>query len=300
MKLSGHSYNNDVFDSLLDGISKDVKLTKTASKQGEAAITGMDLFSATTENTLRTIQEDRLAGIAAELQFAADRAKVAINTDDLAKFANKVVQENLRGKSLERAAQRFCNDLDREIAQPQGVTRRGESHTIHGITSATYDPDSINDGNRVSGGYLGCSKNPNTIWNSEGMQALAQQKFGDDQIRESKQAKADFAHEQKKSMWQGLQDTLSDPNQAQKGIKNAGTYAQPEPVVNQKMAANSMSIFSGDRDFANIPVETDGERIAKIAEARAMKANEAKGEWDKSEPAKKLDNNSIFNTLFNK
>jgi hypothetical protein len=300
MKLSGHSYNNDVFQSLLDGISKDVVLTKTASKQDRAPITGMDIFSSTTEETLRSIQDDRLRAIAAELQFAADRSKVAVNTNDLAKFAEKVVRENIRGKELERAAQRFCSDLDRDIAPPQGVTRRGESHTIHGIASATYDPESINDGGRVTGGFLGCSKNPNSIFDSEALQRFASVKHGDEQIKESKEAQKAFAHDQKKAMWEELQNKLSDPNLTQKGIKNAGTYSQSEPVVNQKLPANSMSIFSENRDFENIPVETDGERIAKLAEARAQKVAAAKAEWDKSEPAKKLDNTGFVGKIFNK
>lgn len=300
MKLSGHSYNNDVFESLIDGISKDVVLTKTASKHEPAPITGMDLFSSTTADTLRSIQEDQLQFIASELQFAADRAKVAVDQNDLAKFASMVVNENLRGKKLERAAQRFCSDLDRAVAPPQGVTRRGEGSSVHGIASATYDPNSINDGGRVSGGFLGCSKNPNSIWDTDALQRLAQTKFGDEQIKESRQAKADFAHDQKKAMWQELQDKLVEANLSSKGIKNAGTYSQPEPVVNQKLPANSMSIFSNDRDFNNIPVETDGERIAKVAEARALKAAAAKGEWDKSEPAKKLENTNFLDKVFNK
>lgn len=300
MKLSGHSFDNDVFTSLLNGINKDVVFTKTAAKQKEAPITGMDLFSHTTEDTLASIHDERLQEIAAELSFAADRAKVAINTNDLAKFASQVVQENLQGKQLERSAQKFCNDLEREVAAPQGTTRRGEGHSIHGIASATYDPNSINDGGRVSGGFLGCSKNPNSIFDCEALQRMASVKHGDEQIKDSKAAKEQFAHDQKTAMWQEFQDKLSDANMAQKGIKNAGTYAQAEPVVNQKLPTNAMSIFSEDRDFGNIPVETDGERIAKIAEARASKVAEAKNEWNKSEPSKKLNDDALVNQLFSK
>ena len=48
MKLSGHSFDNDVFSSLMDGICKDVQLTKKAQKTTDAPITGMDVFSSTT------------------------------------------------------------------------------------------------------------------------------------------------------------------------------------------------------------------------------------------------------------
>ena len=101
-------------------------------------------------------------------------------------------------------------------------------------------------------------------------------------------------------MWQELQTKLSEANLTDKGIKNAGTYATPEAVVNQKLPSNAMSIFSNDRDFSSIPIETDGERIAKLAEARAKKVEASKAEWDKSEPAKKLDNTTFIDKVFDK
>ena len=103
MKFSGHTYDNDVFNSLLDGISKDVELKKTAETKQQAPIGGMDIFSSTTQETLNNVLEDELQEMASELQFAADRAKVAVTRDDLAKFAKIVQKDNLRGKQMERA-----------------------------------------------------------------------------------------------------------------------------------------------------------------------------------------------------
>lgn len=301
MKLSGHSYDNDVFGSLLDGICKDVTLKKTAqSNVPKASITGMDLFSSTTEDTLSQIQGEELEAIAGELSFAADRAKVAVSRDDLAIFAKRAMQENLRGKALERAAQRFCNDLSRITSEPQRQSVLGstpiDQQSGHQIISATYDPGkSVNT--TSEGKFMGCSKNPNTIWDNDALQRFAQIKHGDEQIKESKEAQEKFAEQQKREHWESLQKQGSDPSVLGKGIVNAGT-SDAEEVVNCNLKKNAMSIFSNNRDFENIPMETDGEKIAKLAEERAQKAAQAKEEWNQIKPMPKLNNAGLFDKLF--
>lgn len=299
MKLSGHSYNNSVFSSLLDGLCKDVELKKTASKTAQSPITGMDMFSSTTEETLHQIQDEELESIAGELSFAADRAHVAVTRDDLAIFAKQAKQENLRGKKLERAAQKFCNDLNRKVAAPQCQSvlqkRNIDQQSSHQIMTATYDPDSVNDGKMPEAKFLGCSKNPNTIWDSDALQRFAQIKHGDEQIKDSKEAQKKFAEIKK----QEQTDNNIKPEVFKKGITNAGSSAS-DPVVNNNQKVNSMSIFNNDLDFANIPEQTEGEKIAQLAEQRAQKSAEAKAEWNQVKPPTKLNNSEYFDKLFTK
>lgn len=294
MKLSGHSYDNDVFSSLLDGICEDVKVTKTAQKEPQAPIQGSDVFSSTTEDTLKQVQSEHLESIAAELQFAADRAKVAITRDDLATFAKTASQKNLRGKDLERTAQNFCNNLYRDVAPPQGAMRGSTGQGNHAIASATYDPRSHNE--TRTGGYMGQTSNPNSIWDSTALQQMAQVQTGDEKIADSKKARQEFKEAQKKEEWMQKQ-AQAESNPINKGITNMGS-SPTEEVVNQNLPSNSMSVFSKDRDFNNIPMETDGERIAKLAAERASKVAEAKKDWNKVESAQKISNSDLFDKVF--
>ena len=273
MKLSGHNFENDVFSSLLDGLAKDVELNTNAKVAVTAEVN--EFFTSTTMQDLKNIHQEDLEFIANELNFAAERAKVAVNTEDLAKFAMQVQRENLRGKSLERAAQKFCNDNDRTIAPPQGVTRLAASNLLdqlaaHQVIPAGYDPN-VGANNSITGKFMGSSKNPNTIWDTDALQKQAQIALGDEKIAQSKAEQKSYRNDMKTAQWQEHQDAHSDPVQVHKGITNTGTSENNEPIVNQKTAANSMSIFSDDRDFQNIPEQTLGEEIVAKAEARANK-----------------------------
>lgn len=299
MKLSGHSYNNDIFKSLLDGLKDDVVLKKTAQKEPAPQV---DLnFSQTTAETFKGILEDELRFIANELLFAAKRANVEVTGDDLKKFAHQAKSENLRGKELERAARRYCTDLQRELAPPQGCTRVASSEDlIQQARASTIMPAGSSDGDMNhghKGGYMGQSRNPNSIWDSEAIKRLASkpenrdQKFGDERIAESKEAKEKHAKGQKEQFWQNLQDQLSDPNMIHNKI--VGSHTASKESFNPGLPKNAMSVFSEDRDFANIPDETAGEILKKQAEDRANKNAAAKDEWNKVASAKKADNTSF-------
>jgi len=272
MKLSGHNFENDVFSSLLDGISKDVELKKTA--QAAATPDVSEFFSSTTVSDLQNVQREELEFIADELSFAADRAKIAVNAEDLAKFASQVTRDGLRGKALERAAQKFCSALDREVAAPQPAMKLAHDLITHlsdngRVSPAGYSPNhGINDS--ATGKFMGSSKNPNTIWDTDALQRQAQVALGDEQIKASKQAQEDHRNQMKTAQWEELQAKHSDPQQVHKGISNAGT-SESQETVGQNLPANSMSIFSDERDFENIPENTVGEEIIAQAEARANK-----------------------------
>ena len=45
MKLSGHSFDNSVLSSLLDGVCKDVELKTAQTKKTKSPMTGMEIFS---------------------------------------------------------------------------------------------------------------------------------------------------------------------------------------------------------------------------------------------------------------
>ncbi len=302
MKLSGHNFDNAVFNSLLDNLKDDIVLNKKADKEQPEVSVG-DWFSTTTADTLSQIREEELEYIAAELEFAADRAKVALNAEDLAKFAIQSTNDGLRGKELERAAQKYCSSLDRAFAAPSSDMRTSKmsiaDRLLSKVASATYDPDAVSE--NKTGKYMGCMRNPNTIWDTDEMQKLAQKQTGDEQIRASKKAREDAKQADKQDQWQELQDKHSDPNQIHKGITNSGTAAESEEVVDQKLPLNAMSIFSEDRDFNNLPEKTAGEEIGQLAEERANKKGEAKGEWNQVNPAPKMASTSEwFDKLFNK
>jgi len=271
MKLSGHNFENDVFSSLLDGISKDVELKKTAQTKTASDVSGF--FSSASSSDLDNIQQEDLNFMANELAFAAERAKVAITSEDLAKFACQSRMDGLRGKALERAARKYCSNLE-HADNLSGTTKISGTDLInqlasHKVMPAGYDVrHGSNDS--MTGKFMGSSKNPNTIWDTDALQRQAQIALGDEKIKASKKAEEEHRNQMKTDQWQELQDKHSDPEQIHKSIINTGTSIK-ESVVGQKLPANSMSIFSDNRDFENIPAQTAGEAIIAQAESRANK-----------------------------
>jgi len=301
MKLSGHSYNNDVFSSLLNNICKDVAYTKKASKpQVEADASSM--FSSTTEEDLHRIQEDELRTIASELEFAADKVNVKLSRDQLAVFAKEAISQKLRGKRLERAAQKFCGKLYTEDAPPRSDSRNIHSADLldnannSAVIPAGYNPE-FGQSDTKTGGYMGQSMNPNSIWDADALQRLANIPTGDEQIRASKEAREQSTQDQKQQHWDDLQKQLSDKHIIQEKSASVANTSTTESAGDQKLPANSMSIFSDDRDFNNIPEKTAGETLKESAETRAEKKAEAKSEWNKSEPCKRASIDSMFEGL---
>lgn len=287
MKLSGHTYQNDVFDSLLDGLKSDVVLKKEAKKE-QPPVSSTDVFSSTTKDVLRSIREDEMRTMASELEFAAEKAKLAVSGADLLTFASQA--KGLKGKKLERAAQKFCNQINREIQPPQSATKVGGISLIdqlspHLVTPAGYPEDQIGD--RKTGGYLGMSKNPNTVWDSDALQRFAarpelrKDMLGDEQMADTKLRQANKPTPTPEEIPEEVMIN-------KKHVLNASTGQ--EAGTSQQLPENAMSIFSGDRDFNNIPEKTAGEMLKEQAEERKQKSAEAKGEWNKTVPAKKADN----------
>ncbi len=298
MKLSGHNFDNDVFNSLLDGLSKDVELKKNAQTNPEASGNPF-AFSSVTEANMADVQSDQLEFVASELSFAADKARIAVSPEDLAKFAAQIQQQNLRGKDVERAAQKYCNQVDRELAYT-GTTRLSGQDLIdklasHQVTPAGYNP-SYGANNSRTGAYMGSSKNPNTIWDTDALEKQAQVALGDEKIKASKKAEEEYRLAMKTAQWKELHEKHSDPEQLHKGISNTGTS---EVALNAKpnAPANSMSMFDENRDFENIPQQTVGEDIIAQAEARANKKQAAKDDVDRS-PQKPMNTKNSFDKLF--
>ena len=271
MKLSGHNFENDVFSSLLNGLSKDVELKKTAQTKPAPDVSGF--FSSASSADLDNIHQEDLNFMASELAFAADICRVTVTAEDLAKFACQARVDGLRGKALERAARRYCNNLE-ITTNLSGTTKISATDlmnqlSLHRVIPAGYNPEhGSNDS--VTGKFMGSSKNPNTIWDTDALQRQAQIALGDEKIKASKKAEEEHRNQMKTAQWQELQDKHSDPELIHKGITNAGTSPE-EPVTGQSLPANSMSIFSDDRDFENIPTQTAGEEIVAQAESRANK-----------------------------
>lgn len=296
MKLSAHSYNNEVFDSLLDGLKDDIVLKKTAKSNADDSTSKMELFSSTTEEAFDSVQEDELRIIAAELQFAADKSKVAIDGSDLIRFAKEVQKDGLRGKKLERAASKFCGKLNRDIAPPQSA------HTVQNIdlveqassvVPARYNTEEANDSK--TGGYLGMSKNPNTIWDTEALQRFATktddrtQMQGDEQIADSRKKEAEYKESLKTASTEEAPEAL-----AKHSLSNISTGQ--ETGTSQELPTNAMSMFDTDRDFGNIPEKTAGEMLKEQSEERSNKKAEAKSEWNKTASVQKISNTNLLDT----
>ncbi|KKN50665.1 hypothetical protein LCGC14_0630490 [marine sediment metagenome] len=302
MKLSGHSYDNDVFESLLDGLKGNVvkdKMEKTAGRV--YTVSGSDVFSSTTEQDFQNVQDEELQFIASELAFAADRAKVAITQEDLHVFAKQVTNDGLRGKKLERAAQKFCSNIVAATAPPMGTTRNVHSPNLldnahsNAIIPAGYDPEQ-GPNDTKTGGFMGMSKNPNTIWDTEAMQRFASTPSNDEKMKATKEANTQFKKDQKQGYWEKIQAQLSEEGVIHEKAASVANVSTKESAGNQKLPANSMSILSDDREFNNIPEKTAGETIKESATIRAEKKTEAKKEWNQVQSAQKADNslNSVF------
>jgi len=298
MKLSGHSYNNEVFDNLKKVLDDD-KMEKESQTKPSEAVQAMD-FTSTTQETFDQVQNEEFDFMQKELLFAADRAKVSITQQDVIHFIKEAKNQNLRGKGLERFARKYVNQAtadtrpiqsDTRIPEPSIDSRNASSQ----IRTASYSPDAKGAvDNSKTGGYIGMSKNPNTIWDTDALEKFAQVKHGDEQIKESKQAREDFKKQEKQEYWEKIAASVEGTKMSK--IAKAGQEAAIEENYDQKLPANAMSAFSQDRDFSNIPEQTEGEKIAENTQARHNKAAEAKGEWNQIKSAQKTDNS--LNNLF--
>lgn len=288
MKLSGHSFNNSVFNSLLNGLSKDIELKKGAETIPHPKVDGTEVFSSNTINNFKDVQLDQLQFVANELAFAADKAKIEIDESDLAKFASQIQNEGLRGKDLERAASKYCNDLDRAIRSPQGHTTLSANELIdklasHKIVPAGYDPNKGSN-NSQTGSYMGSIRNPNTIWDTDAMHRYASKQddgakspFGDERIQKSAQEQAEY----KTSMTDNTPTKEEYDQQTEVAKMQAKVVSSASTEVsasNPPIPTNAMSMFDNQRDFENIPDSTVGEEIVAKAEARANKKNSAQKE----------------------
>ena len=275
MKLSGHSYDSEIFGSLLDQLNGDV-IIKTQPKKPEPILTGMDVFSSSTEQNYNAVVDDEMKDIVAELQFAADRSRISLTKEDLYSFAKTAKNDGLRGKGLERAAQRYCNNMDRAVAAPQGTTKTSfNNDIISSLNDKTIIPSGHVAGENKDkrAGFMGQSRNPNSIWDSDALSRLASKpdahmdKFGDEQIAESFENRRAYK-EQLNAM--RLEDIK--PQNAESTMRNTVTSVSTgkEIGTTQRLPENSMSMFSNNRDFENIPEKTAGEQIRenkqKVAE----------------------------------
>lgn len=299
MRLSGHSFNNETFQSLKK-VLEDAEMQKEAQVAPKEAVQAME-FTETTQNTYDAVVSDEVKFMQQELVFAADRARVKLTNADVISFIKDAHQQNLRGKNLERFARKFVSRINHRDAAPVGHTSM-QVASVDGRTadkqvrSASYSPNangSINDSK--TGGYMGMSKNPNTIWDTDAMARFAQVKHGDEKIKESKVQREEFKKAQKQEYWDQIKQALEGTHMSK--IAAAGKEAEINTAHDPKLPANVMSAFSDDRDFANIPEQTQGETLAESAKERSNKNAQAKDEWNQVKSAQKADNSLSF--LFN-
>lgn len=303
MKITGHNYENDVFHSLLNAAQKKA-LKKTAQKKQQPVV---DInFTQTTQSNFDNVVTAEMEFMASELLYAAKNSGVELTGEDLRAFASESMEQKLRGKNLERAARKYCNKISKNSFRPVGTTKISSVDELINqannstIMPASYPTDSMNMTKPC--GYMGMSKNPNTIWDSEALTNLAKKTsdrtkmYGDEQIKISQQEREEFAENQKRQMWEEKQNELSDSQleQMRNKIASQNVSTTEQSSFNPNLSSNSMSIFSQDRDFNNIPVKTEGEMIKQHAQDRSEKSVTAKNEWNQVKPAMKADNSGNF------
>lgn len=279
MRISGHSTDNEVVNSLMEILSKEQE-TKTASRP----VSGMDIFSSQTDNDLRTVQIEQLRDIAAELDFQAKQSSVTYTEEEFIKFASE--NRQLRGKPLERAARKFCSALRHAQAPPQGTTKRTTEYLkslgSHGIVPAGYEPGA-GPNDSATGRPLGSDRNPNTMWEPDAIVRTAQTPRNDEKTAtEKKQAvEQRESHTQKAAM-----DRLAEAAQwaMSKGLRKTAGAPSTEDAHNPKISKTHMSVFSKDRDFEDIGKEDTGKQIREAADQRSHKKEASKAEWNDVKP----------------
>lgn len=295
MKITRNSYDNDVFTSLLNNLNKDFIVEKRASENSnvvkQSEVEQSEFFTKVTADNLAPAYELEIDNIAQEVTFAADRSRLVVAQDDFARFAKSAIQNQWKGKKLQREAQKFCHQVGREVDGPQGIQRLStkdllENMSPHKIVSASYNPSTDSGINNSSTGkYLGCSKNPNTIWDTDALMKQASVALDGEKMLANKKAEAEKRENLKKAHWQELQDQSEAGNQVRNRILSAsdgiGTNATDKPLP-----INAMGIFGDHKDFGNIPDRTMGEKLAKTNKERSQKREESRSDWDKTQAPK--------------
>jgi len=286
MTLSKNSSDNETVDELLGQLIDKVEEKTAESSIGSPSEQSETFFQSFTEGDMTGVRREFLNDVGKELLYAANRAGVNISETDLAKFATDAWNNNTRGRNLELQARGYCRKLADIEANPKPGTTRvaGNSETDrfnpHRITSGSFVP------NENRQGYIGMSKSPNSIWDSEAIIRLAQEKGGDEKIKESHQARQDYKEAQKfKERFQREnKEAPMDTGVQRSASALDGMNERNDPPV------SGLRILSEDRDFNNVPDLTEGEKIK--ARRRDEKVAKAKKELEILKGTTKVDNSA--------
>lgn len=245
------------------------KMTKEA-----ASIVGIhwDNDKLMTVDSIRAIQDDIKNNVIEELKYAASKYGVKLSQEHVDNF-NKEAQ-NLAGKKLERAARNYVKKLQEKIALPERNRNAGALDNIFARinkNSKTIMPAiSSLDRDDVGCGYLGSKSNPNTIWEPDAIVKSSKIEGNDEKIRKAKVAKEEEKENFKNEYWKILQEKLSSKDMiSSKRVHSLSTEAKSD--FNANLPSNSMSVFSSNRDFENIPEKTSGETLKEQNEERSNK-----------------------------
>ena len=295
MKLSGHNYGNSMMDELIKNIS-----AKPENKPTNTPRSGkVELFSSTTSSDYDAVRKSELHHVIDELSFAANKAGVSLSNDQMRSFADEASASKLRGKPLERAAKKYCNQSQHETSSPISSIKNNLSANLldnannHAVIPAGYSTEHGQNDNKT-GGYMGMLRNPNSIWDSGRLADMAQRPTGDEQIKASKAAKKQLADNQKQEYWSDLQNKMSQPGVIHEKASSVANVSTVEHVGNQNMPANSISMW-GKNGFENMPDKTAGESLKQSATDRTNKKDVARAEWDNSQPCKKAESTLFSN-----
>ena len=177
-----------------------------------------------------------------------------------------------------------------------GTTKLSSSELINQAKAGFIVPATEASGemnNSHKGAFLGQSKNPNSIWDSEALTKLAsnekEQPFGDEQIKASKEKIAKFAKYMREKAVEDVE--LSNKKILPSANETSGTH-------NPNLGNRHLSVFSDDRDFSKIASTDNKELIKEAKEERKNKKNASKNEWNHIKGATKLSNRSSLDKYF--
>lgn len=242
-------------------------------------------FSTTTGDGYEKAKTDKTHDVIEELKFAARRVGVKLAEKHVKDFIS--ASENLRGKNLSRAAMRYISSL-RERVTPETPVKRISDEFSESLTKTFGNKTAQveKEFNASGGSYLGRLRNPNTIFNPDALDKLANTATSDELVKKSKLDKQ--AHKEKvKSVYrQEVEEKFKDLPIKTNSV--TPLHASSGASHNPKISKSGLSMFSEDTEFSQIPEKTAGEVMSqeKVKTAQLQKEQHKK-DWNQLKAAPK-------------
>jgi len=233
-------------------------------------------FSVPSDEQYQEVKNSIASHIVEELKYAAQRAGVKLADRHEVEFA--VESGKLRGKNLERAATKYVSKIQDRI-MPEQRTQRISDGFSDSLGKAFASPTIKTEleNNRAGGAYLGKLSNPNTVSDPFALDKLANTLTSDEISKKYKQEK--LANKEKiKDLYR--KEIEAKFNETQIKPSNVVSLHASTDTFNSQTPKSGISMFGDNKEFSNVPEQTDGEKLASIAKERSEKKANSKHEWN--------------------